>query len=44
MKYIREHLGAKLFLANLIVVLIGVIILAITFRSPFPRRSIGIWA
>jgi hypothetical protein len=28
MNYIRERLGAKLFLANLMVILIGVIILA----------------
>jgi signal transduction histidine kinase len=36
MKYIREHLGAKLFLANLIVVLIGVIILALTIDATIP--------
>ncbi len=30
MEYIRERLGAKLFLANLMVILIGLIILAIT--------------
>jgi histidine kinase len=36
MKYIRERLGAKLFLANLIVILIGVIILAITIQITIP--------
>jgi signal transduction histidine kinase len=36
MKYIRERLGAKLFLANLMVVLVGVIILAITIQVTIP--------
>lgn len=36
MNYIRERLGAKLFLANLIVILIGVIILAITIQITIP--------
>jgi len=36
MKYIREHLGAKLFLANLAVILIGVIIIAITIQLITP--------
>lgn len=36
MKYIREHLGAKLFIANLMVILIGVIILAITIQITIP--------
>ena len=36
MKYIRERLSAKLFLANLIVVSVGVIILAITIQITIP--------
>jgi histidine kinase len=36
MKYIRERLGSKLFLANLIVILIGVLILAITIQITIP--------
>jgi signal transduction histidine kinase len=36
MKYIRERLGAKLFLANLMVILVGVIILAITIQVTIP--------
>jgi len=36
MKYIREHLGAKLFLANLIVILVGIGILAITIQVTIP--------
>ena len=36
MKYIRERLSAKLFLANLIVVGVGVIILAITIQITIP--------
>ncbi len=36
MNYISERLGAKLFLANLIVILIGVIILAITIQITIP--------
>jgi signal transduction histidine kinase len=36
MKYIRERLAAKLFLANLFVILIGVIILAITIQVTVP--------
>jgi len=36
MKYIRERLGAKLFLANLIVIVIGVFILAITIQITIP--------
>jgi histidine kinase len=44
MKYIRERLGAKLFLANLLVILIGVLILAITIQLTIPaafNRHIG---
>jgi histidine kinase len=36
MKYIRERLGTKLFLANLMSILIGVIILAITIQFTIP--------
>ena len=36
MKYIREHLGAKLFLANLVVILVGIGILAITIQVTIP--------
>lgn len=36
MKYIRERLGAKLFLANLMVILIGVLILAVTIQITIP--------
>jgi signal transduction histidine kinase len=36
MKYISERLGAKLFLSNLLVILIGVIILAITIQITIP--------
>jgi histidine kinase len=36
MNYLRERLGAKLFLANLLVILIGVIILAITIQITIP--------
>ncbi|MEP7136404.1 MAG: ATP-binding protein [Chloroflexota bacterium] len=36
MEYIRERLGAKLFLANLIVILIGVVILALTIQLTIP--------
>jgi histidine kinase len=36
MNYIRERLGAKLFLANLIVILIGIVILAITIQITIP--------
>jgi len=36
MQYIRERLGAKLFLANLMVILIGVIILAVTIQITIP--------
>jgi len=36
MEYIRERLGAKLFLANLAVVLVGVVILAITIQLTVP--------
>ena len=36
MSYISERLGAKLFLANLMVILIGVIILAITIQITIP--------
>lgn len=45
MKYIRERLGAKLFLANLLVILIGVVILAITIQitvpAAFNRHMVG---
>jgi len=47
MKYIRERLGAKLFLANLVVILIGVIILLITIQITIPtafNRHIGMMA
>jgi len=36
MKYIREHLGARLFLANLVVIVIGVIALSITTTLTIP--------
>jgi signal transduction histidine kinase len=36
MKYIRKRLGAKLFLANLIVVLVGISVLAITIQITIP--------
>lgn len=36
MKYIRERLGAKIFLANLLVILIGVVILALTIQITIP--------
>lgn len=36
MKTIREHLGAKLFLANLAVILVGIVILAITIQLAIP--------
>jgi len=36
MNYLRERLGAKLFLANLAVILIGMIILAITVQATVP--------
>ena len=36
MNYIRERLGAKLFLANLLVILIGIVILAITLQLTIP--------
>jgi histidine kinase len=47
MKYIREHLGSKLFIANLAVILIGVIILAITIQVAIPaafNRHMGMMA
>lgn len=47
MKYIRERLGAKLFLANLMVILVGVFILAITIQVTIPaafNRHIGMMA
>ncbi len=47
MKYIRERLGAKLFLANLIVIVVGVIILAITIQVTIPaafNRHMGMMA
>lgn len=36
MKTIREHLGAKLFLANLIVILVGIMILMLTIQLTIP--------
>jgi signal transduction histidine kinase len=36
MRYIRERLGAKLFLANLMVILIGLIVLTITIQITIP--------
>ncbi len=36
MKFIRERLGAKFFLANLAVILVGVVILAITIQITVP--------
>jgi histidine kinase len=36
MKYIRERLGVKLFLANLIVIFVGILILAITIQISIP--------
>lgn len=47
MKYIRERLGAKLFLANLLVILIGVIILFMTIQITIPtafNRHMGMMA
>jgi signal transduction histidine kinase len=47
MNYLRERLGAKLFLANLLVILIGVIILAITIQITIPaafNRHLGMMA
>jgi histidine kinase len=47
MKYIRERLGAKIFLANLLVILIGVIILALTIQVTIPtafNRHMGMMA
>ena len=44
MKYIHERLGAKLFLANLAVILVGVVILAITIQLTVPaafNRHLG---
>ena len=41
MKYIRERLGAKLFLANLAVILAGVAVLALPFRSQSPLYLLG---
>lgn len=37
MNYISERLGAKLFLANLAVILIGIVILGITVQATIPR-------
>jgi signal transduction histidine kinase len=45
MNYIREHLGAKLFLSNLIVIVIGVIVLSITTNLTIPvafNRHMGV--
>lgn len=36
MKTIREHLGTKLFLANLIVILVGILILVLTIQVTIP--------
>jgi histidine kinase len=36
MKYFHERLGAKLFLANLIVIFVGILILAITIQISIP--------
>ena len=36
MKYFRERLGAKLFLANLIVIFVGILILTITIQVSIP--------
>lgn len=36
MKTIREHLGAKLFLANLAVIMVGIIVLAFTIQITIP--------
>jgi histidine kinase len=36
MNYIREHLGAKLFFSNLIIIAIGVIVLSITTNLTIP--------
>lgn len=47
MKYIRERLGAKLFLANLAVILAGVVILALTIQLTVPaafNRHMGMMA
>ncbi|MFN8433525.1 MAG: ATP-binding protein [Anaerolineales bacterium] len=45
MKTIREHLGAKLFLANLIVILVGILILVLTIQVTIPaafNRHMGV--
>lgn len=45
MKYIREHLGAKIFLSNLIVIVIGVIVLSVTTNLTIPaafNRHMGV--
>jgi histidine kinase len=36
MKYLREHLGAKLLFANLMVIFVGVLILALTVQLTIP--------
>ena len=45
MKYIREHLGVRLFISNLIVILVGVIVLAFTVELTVPaafNRHMGV--
>jgi signal transduction histidine kinase len=45
MNYIREHLGARLFLSNLIVIVVGVIVLSITTNLTIPvafNRHMGV--
>jgi signal transduction histidine kinase len=47
MKYIRERLGAKLFLSNLIVIMIGLMILMVTIQMTIPaafNRHLGMMA
>ena len=44
MKYIHERLGTKLFLANLAVILVGVVILVLTIQLTIPaafNRHLG---
>ena len=36
MKTIREHLGAKLFIANLVVVLVGIMVLMLIVQLTIP--------
>ena len=47
MKTVRDRLGAKLFLANLLVILVGVVVLALTIQIAIPtafNRHLGMMA